>query len=143
MDKYDSVEEFRKDSPHGPGALMDVNDIDDQVSIISSEEGVLPGSEMGERLPLPENDLAGRSPESLNFGRDHDDEVKPARGLHDDNLQKLFNKYLTPSETDLFGLPDGIDPNSDLDAERTMDVEEPYTGTSDIGTNMYDDKWNI
>jgi hypothetical protein len=143
MDKYDSVEEFRKDGPHGPGSLMDSNDIDfpidDQVTGIYPEEGALPGSEIGERLPLTEHDLADRSPEALNFGRDYDSEEL---GLEDDILQKLFNKYLAPSDTGLFGLPDGVDMEGH-DAEPLMDVEEPFTGTSDIGTNIYEDKWNI
>lgn len=146
MDKYDSVEEFRKDGPHGPGALMDSNDIDfpidDQVSIISHEEGELPGAQIGGRHTVPKHDLADRSPDALNFGRDHDHKAKPAKH-HEDILQKLFNKYLSPSETDLFGLPDGIDPNSDLDAEETMETEQPYTGTLDFGTQMYDDDWTV
>lgn len=83
---------------------------------------------------LPENDFEGKAPTELDFGRDYVD---------GDIMEKLFNKYLTPSETELFGLPDGIDPNSDLDAEETMDVEEPFTGTSDIGTEVYEDKWNV
>jgi len=101
----------------------------------------------GEHTYLPDPDFAGRSDEALNFGRDYDDEtMSPARGLDDPDdalLEKLFNKYLSPSETDLYGLPDGIDPNSDLDAEETEQTEEPYTGTSDIGTQIYEDKWNI
>jgi len=157
--KIDSVEEFREEGNHGPGALMnitkkknnkyDINHIDfpidDNISIIDLEDGVVPGTQIGEKLPLPEHDLADRSPEALNFGRDYDDEDEPARGLEeedDDILQKLFNKYLTPSDTGLFGLPDGVDPEGH-DAERTMQVEQPYTGTSDIGTNIYEDKWNI
>ncbi len=154
--KVDSVEEFRKETDHGPGALMnitkkknnkyDINHIDfpidEQVSIIAPEEGVLPGSEIGEKLPLPEHDLADRSPDALNFGRDYDDGPKPARGLKEDILQKLFNKYLPSSETGLFGLPDGVDPEGH-DAEQTMEVEQPFTGTSDIGTDIYEDKWNI
>lgn len=160
--KIDSVEEFREEGNHGPGALMnitkkknkyDINHIDfpidDQVSIIDLEDGVVPGTQIGEKLPLTEHDLADRSPEALNFGRDYDDEAGPARGLEeeesdedDDSLQKLFNKYLNPSDTGLFGLPDGVD-SEGHDAEQTMQVEQPYTGTSDIGTNIYEDKWNI
>lgn len=155
--KIDSVEEFRKEPDHGPGALMnitkkknnkyDINHIDfpidDQVTGIYPEEGMLPGAEIGERLPLPEHDLEDRSPSALNFGRDYDHQAKPVRGLEDDDaLQKLFNKYLAPTDTGLFGLPDGVDPEGH-DAEQTMQVERPYTGTSDIGTDIYEDKWNI
>ncbi len=95
----------------------------------------------GEHSYVPEHDFAGRSDEALNFGRDYDDETGPGRD-HDDTLQKLFNKYLTPNETGLFGLPDGVDPESH-DADQTEQVENPFTGTSDIGTQMYEDKWNI
>src|SRR5574337_786327 len=94
----------------------------------------------GEHSYLPDADFAGRSDEALNFGRDYDNEAE----MPDDyKLLELEDKYLEPSETDLFGLPDGIDPNSDLDAEQTEQTEEPYTGTSDIGTQIYEDKWNI
>lgn len=153
--KVDSVEEFRKEPDHGPGALMnitkkknnkyDINHIDfpidDQVTGIFPEEGMLPGSEIGERLPLPEHDLEDRSPDALDFGRDYDD-AEPTGALEDESIQKLFNKYLTPSEDGLFGLPDGVDPEGH-DADQTEQVEQPFTGTSDIGTNIYEDKWNI
>jgi hypothetical protein len=95
----------------------------------------------GEHSYVPEHDFAGRSDEALNFGRDYDDEPGPGRD-HEDILQKLFNKYLTPNETGLFGLPDGVDPEGH-DADQTEQTEEPFTGTSDIGTEMYEDKWNI
>jgi hypothetical protein len=94
----------------------------------------------GEHSYLPEADFAGRSDEALNFGRDYDNEAELP---NNEKLNDLEDKYLEPSETDLFGLPDGIDPNSDLDAEETQETEEPYTGTSDIGTQIYEDKWNI
>ncbi len=91
---------------------------------------------------LPKDDFEGKHPTALNFGRDYDHQAEPARDLHEDILQKLFNKYLTPNETGLFGLPDGIDPEGH-DADQTEQVEEPFTGISDIGTQMYEDKWNI
>ena len=94
----------------------------------------------GEHSYLPDTDFAGRSDEALNFGRDYDNEAEMP---NNEKLNDLENKYLQPSETNLFGLPDGIEPESDLDAEQTEQVEQPYTGTSDIGTQMYEDKWNI
>jgi hypothetical protein len=96
----------------------------------------------GEHSYLPEADFAGRSDEALNFGRDYDDEPGPGRQTSEEVLQNLFNKYLPSSETGLFGLPDGVDPEGH-DADQTEQVEEPFTGTSDIGTDMYEDKWNI
>lgn len=97
----------------------------------------------GEHSYLPETDFAGRSDEALNFGRDYDNEAEMPEGDDLANLSELEDKYLTPSETDLFGLPDGIDPISDLDPEQTIQTEQPYTGTSDISSEMYEDKWNI
>jgi len=96
----------------------------------------------GEHSNLPEPDFAGRSDEALNFGRDYDDEPGPGRQTADEVLQNLFNKYLSPNESGLFGLPDGVDPEGH-DADQTEQVEQPFTGKSDIGTDMYDDKWNI
>ena len=190
--KVDSVEEFREEGNHGPGALMNVTKkknnkydinhidfpIDDEINhydeiIYPSEESyhkpslvgpsgtgnisTFPGDTgttdfssymnsndiAGEHSYLPEKDLMDRGGDALNFGQDLDDEQGPARGLEDHIFEKLFNKYLGPSQTELFGLPDGIDPDSDLDAEQTEQVENPFTGTSDIGTNIYEDKWNI
>ena len=142
---YDWKNSIYQGKPKSP-VKHDSNDIDfpidDHVSIISLDEEVLPRNHLSRVHVIPEQDLAGHSPDALNFGRDHDHKAEPTKS-HEDILQKLFNKYLSPSETDLFGLPDGIDPNSDLDAEETMETEQPYTGTSDIGTQMYDDDWIV
>jgi hypothetical protein len=139
---YPEEGEYHKPSLVGPSGI-------DDETLEPSEEGpelfqssFQSAQIAGEHSYVPEHDFAGRSDEALNFGRDYDDPAPPARGL-DDILDKLQDKYLEPSETDLFGLPDGIDPNSDLDAEETEQVEQPYTGTSDIGTEIYEDKWNI
>jgi hypothetical protein len=216
--KIDSVEEFREEGDHGPGALMaddnadymlppkehgtsiydwknspyqgtpgaknkkkkkkDVNHIDFPIDDeVNHDSMVYPiedeyeirrekgdryqfpsdGSSLdpadlnismtspqiaGEHSYLPDADFAGRSDEALNFGRDYDDEPGPGRQTSDEHLQNIFNKYLSPSETGLFGLPDGVDPEGH-DADQTEQVEQPYTGTSDIGTDIYEDKWNI
>jgi hypothetical protein len=217
--KIDSIEEFRHEEDHGPGALMaddnadymlppkehgtniynwknspyqgkpkapkrhDCNNIDfpidDQINhqdqmIYPQEEAyhnptlVGPGGGSGNKssfpsevgstdqssyinstqiagehsyLPLP--DQEDRSGDSLDFGRDYTDEVEFPGSLNEDDLQKLMNKYLTPAESDLFGMPDGIDPISDLDPESTVNNQNPYAGPSDIGTQIYEDKWNI
>lgn len=97
----------------------------------------------GEHTYLPDEDFAGRSDDALNFGRDYDDEAPMPEDEGDFNLEELEDKYLTPSETDLFGLPDGMDPISDLDPDQTVDTEQPFAGVTDISTEMYDDKWNI
>lgn len=100
----------------------------------------------GEHTYLPKSDEESRSDEALDFGRDYTDETLPGRPAAGDdkafNLDELEAKYLEPSETGLFGLPDGIDPEGH-DADQTEQIEQPYTGTSDISREMYDDKWNI
>lgn len=219
--KVDSVEEFREEGNHGPGALMaddnedhmmppkghgesiyswknspyqgtpgpknkkkkDTNNLDfpiddmvnrqdqmiypiedeyeirrmkgDRYKFPSEGSGLDPGELSismtspqiaGEHSYLPEPDFEDRpdNASQLDYGRDYaDEETGPARGLDDDEMLNLLNKYLEPSETDLFGLPDGMDPISDLDPEETMDGEQTYQGDSDIGEQMYEDKWNI
>lgn len=96
----------------------------------------------GEHTYLPDEDFAGRSDEALNFGRDYDDEAPMPQGEDAVNLKELEDKYLTPSETDLFGLPDGMDPISDLDPEETEQSEQPYDNISDIDTEMYGGQWS-
>ncbi len=91
----------------------------------------------------PQKDFEGKGPDQLDFGRDYTEDVEFPGSLNEDDLEKLMNKYLTPAESDLFGLPDGIDPISDLDAENTVNNEQTYSGKSDIGTRPFEDKWNI
>lgn len=65
-------------------------------------------------------------------------------------LDRLESKYLDendtdmlqPAETEIYGLPDGVEPEA-KDGVATIQTENPFTGTSDIGTQMYEDKWNI
>lgn len=191
--KVDSVEEFREEGNHGPGALMNVkkkdvnhidfpidDDVNRQDQMIYPEEDQYQirrekgdkyqfpsdGSPMdpgelnismttpqiaGEHSYLPEPDFEGKSDNGsqLDFGRDYTEETLPGRGsdiASDDdkqmNLDELESKYLESTETGIFGLPDGVDPEGH-DADQTEQIEQPFTGTSDIGTNMYDDKWNI
>jgi hypothetical protein len=147
MDKYDSVEDFRENKPKGQGVLRDVNHIDFPTdaqigsgSIIGDSSSYSNSVGIGGMLDeyLPQNDFEGKSPDQLDFGRDYteDDEIP-------DNLDKLTNKYLNPAESHLFGLPDGIEPVSDLDADQTINTENPDYGTPDTGEQMYEDKWNI
>jgi len=107
----------------------------------------------GEHSYLPDPDFEGKSDNGsqLNFGRDYTEEALPGRpsasdtASDDDNemdLDALESKYLASTETGLFGLPDGVDPEGH-DADELEQVEQPYEGTSDIGTNIYSDKWNI
>ena len=107
----------------------------------------------GEHSYLPDPDFEGKSDNGsqLDFGRDYTEETLPGRpsasdtDSDDDNqtdLDGLESKYLESSEIGLFGLPDGVDPEGH-DADQTEQIERPFTGTSDIGTQIYDDKWNI
>lgn len=99
----------------------------------------------GEHSYLPDPDFEGKpdNGSQLDFGRDYTENDEFPGVLNEDDLAELANKYLEPAETDLFGLPDGMDPISDLDPNNTMQIEQPYTGPSDISGEMYEDKWNI
>jgi len=131
--------------------IKDVNNIDfpidDQIGsdpIVgnsgSSYFDSVPISYMEGYTDLPDQD---NKPESnLDFGEDLTDETSPNRGLNEENLKYLMDKYLTSTETGLFGLPDGIEPEGH-DADQTEQIEQPYIGTSDIGTQMYSDTWNV
>ena len=100
----------------------------------------------GEHSYLPDPDFEGKTDNGsqLDFGRDYTEETLPGRGsdiaTDDDkqmDLDALESKYLESTETGLFGLPDGVDPEGH-DADGLEQVEDPYTGTSDIGTRIYE-----
>ncbi len=92
---------------------------------------------------LPENDFEGKSPDKLDFGRDYVEEDN-GRG-HDvsleDILEKFTKKYLSPAEPSLLGLPDGISPISDEDADFTVNDINPEYGTTDSGNTVYNEMW--
>jgi hypothetical protein len=105
----------------------------------------------GEHTYLPDPDFEGKTDNGsqLNFGRDYTEEDLPGRQFDfmdaDDkemDLNDLESKYLESSETGLFGLPDGVDPEGH-DADQTKQIEQPYDTISDISNEMYEDKWNI
>jgi hypothetical protein len=89
-------------------------------------------AQIGGRLDyyLPENDLEDKKPEELNFGRDYADDHP--------NINELLNRYLSPKEPALYGLPDGIEPKEDLDAPSD---EQPQYGTTDSGNTSYNEMW--
>jgi hypothetical protein len=69
----------------------------------------------------------------------------------DDLLDMLEAKYsdenddadiLQPAETEIYGLPDGVEPEA-KDADKTIQNMNPWDTKSDIGTQIYEDKWNI
>ena len=105
----------------------------------------------GEHTYLPDPDFEGKpdNGSQLDFGRDYTEETLPGRQFDfaDSNdkrmdLDDLESKYLESTETGLFGLPDGVDPEGH-DGVETEQFEQPYDTVSDIGTQIYDDKWNI
>jgi hypothetical protein len=185
--KVDSVEEFREEGNHGPGAFhTDDNDIDfpiddmvnrqdqmiypeeDEYQIrrekgdkyqFPSEGSPLDPEELnismttpqiaGEHSYLPDPDFEGKSDNGsqLDFGRDYTEETPPGRDFAFDDdkqmdLDDLESKYLESTETGIFGLPDGVDPEGH-DPEETVDGNQTYKGISDISRQMYEDKWNI
>lgn len=55
-------------------------------------------------------DFEGKTQDQLNYGRDYTADID-----YINNLQDIFDKMLNPEEPDLYGLPDGIDNNEDLE----------------------------
>jgi hypothetical protein len=84
---------------------------------------------------LPEDDFEGKSPDELDFGRDYVDDESAEKDL---DLDRLEQKYLTPHETSLYGLPDGISPQEDLDPNATISEVDQQYGTTDSGNTLYD-----
>jgi tRNA nucleotidyltransferase/poly(A) polymerase len=89
---------------------------------------------------LTQNDFEGKSPDSLDFGRDYTEDSEPL--IEDDVLKELMEKYLTPAPNHgLYGLPDGVDlPDEDLG--QPTDLNPDY-GTLGPESLIYEDKWNI
>lgn len=86
----------------------------------------------------PLYDFEGKSPEKLNFGRDYPDSFDEA---DPDLLDELEGKILSPRETDLMGMPNGFDPEEDLDGDKTYSEANPYYGTTDLGNLIYQNMW--
>jgi hypothetical protein len=140
--------------PEGPPG--DMSTFPDSIGPTDQSSYINSAQIAGEHSYLPATDEADRSDEALDFGRDYTDETLLGRPsgageslsdeMRDDDkqmdLDDLESKYLGSTEIGLFGLPDGVDPEGH-DADQTEQVEQPFTGTSDIGTQMYEDKWNI
>ena len=89
---------------------------------------------------LPEDDFEGKPPTTLDFGRDYSG---PPLDMDEyiSELLEQFEKHVKipkPQEPDLFGLPDGISPKSDLDSPSE---EDPEYGIMDSGTEIYNKMW--
>ena len=135
---YIDEESYQPQEMIGPNGTSDLSTYPGDVGV--TDFGTYPyAAEMGwEKTPLHNPDFEGKSDANLNIGRDYENDEEPS-DLNPEDLEELINKYLTPAETDLFGLPDGNDP-ADLDADQTIQVENPYTGISDISREMYSDE---
>lgn len=101
---------------------------------------------------IHDNDQDGKSEDALNFGNDLINEEAPV-GRHfaeedynseypELDLKSLMQKYISPAEAEIYGLPDGVEPEA-KDADQTIETENPYFGITDSGRQMYEDKWNI
>ena len=137
-------ESFEKPIALGPAINADDSIMPGEVGFGDFESYPYSAQIGGQGFPTPQNDQDNKSPDQLDFGRDYvepsyEDRPPPSK----DVVKKLQEKYLTPAETDLFGLPDGIDPNSDLDADQTINSENTQYQMPDEGRQMYEDKWNI
>ncbi len=78
---------------------------------------------------LPKNDLEGKPPEKLNFGRDYQDT--------DEFYNELVNKYLDlkpmrPASPPLLGLPDGLN-HEEFEEEPLKEIHNPDFGTTNVG----------
>lgn len=124
----------------------DVNNIDfpidDQIgsgSILGNSgaygDSIPIGGQLDEYLTMP--DFEGKSVDQLNFGRDYAEDEQREAVLDDDKMQGFMAKYLNHKENELYGLPDGIDPSEDLDADKTINDENPYYGTTESGNTLY------
>jgi len=89
---------------------------------------------------LPPMDFEGKRVDNLNFGRDYEGKL---RIFDEDKLHALMEKYLNAKEPPPLGLPDGMSPPDDLDPVSTIQTEQPFFGTTDMGITVYEDKWNI
>lgn len=139
---YPSEENYHNPCLIGPSGTDDLSIFPSDVGTTDQSSYINSTQIGGQHSYLPLPDQEDRSGEALNFGRDYTGDIQ-VPNLSDEQLRRLVDKYLTPAEGYLFGLPDGIRPISDLDPNENRQTEQPYTGTSDIGTQMYGDKWNI
>ena len=86
-------------------------------------------------------DEDGKQESTLNFGNNIETRDLNRNEVDHDFLNKIINKYLNRDEIGLFGLPDGIVPNSDLDADQTISTENPDYGTTNSGNTTYEGTW--
>lgn len=84
---------------------------------------------------LPKYDFEGKSPADLDFGTNYGEEethdyIAKLQEMMDEKLETL-----NPKEPPIFGLPQGIDPVSDLD---NLYEQDPRYGVTESGNTSYD-----
>lgn len=93
---------------------------------------------------LQSEDFEGKDPSKLNYGRDYIEDLEERNKVLskteelEDLLKNLSGVILQPKEPELFGLPQGIKSQEDLDAPSDEDVEY---GTTDSGNDFYNKMW--
>lgn len=116
--------------------------IDEQISNpILGESGTYSdsvpiGGNLDEYLPL--SDFEGKDPTQLNFGRDYTEYTEPKNPA---DIESIINNFLNSKEVNLYGLPDGISPPSDLDADKTLSTRDSAYSATDSGNTLYEKMW--
>lgn len=133
--KYKSVKEFRNRKSNRIELLQSLAidfAIDDQIKsdpILGESDSYYNSVPFGGQLDkyLPENDLEGKDPTKLNFGRDYEnDEIA--------NIEDLLDQYINPKEPDQL-LPQGIE--DDLEYERPINYTTNSTMYSEAELSLY------
>ncbi len=138
--KYKNKDKIKARAEHFYNIIKSAIDfpIDDQITPINDGEDSYPyavgfGGLLDEYLPG--NDLEEKRPDQLNFGRDYSDQNIDAV------MSDLLHNKNFVEEPDLYGLPDGIEPEEDLDADKTINIENPESGKTDSGNTIYNKMW--
>jgi len=87
---------------------------------------------------IPKPDFEGKGPESLNFGQDYTEDSNPKEII---NIDDIINKFINPKESDPLGIPGGIIPGSDLDANETISGINQQYGIQESESNIYDQNY--
>jgi len=125
--------------------------IDEQItSIPQGDYGT--GDEMGsysDSVPIggrtdqytPGTDFDGKTTDKLNYGVDQVDNRTERETYKKEEkkpkLEELLDRYLSPREPAIFGLPDGIETPEDLDPESTIAPNQQWYGTTDSGNTLH------
>lgn len=87
---------------------------------------------------IPNPDFEGKGKESLNFGEDYTEDAQPKESI---NIDNIIDNFINPKESDPLGIPGGIIPVSDLDANETISNINQEYGKRDFGNSMYGENY--